>query len=451
MKETAALEEDAPPPPPPPAQEPLAQPRNHLPPALFGLLIIPFGIVTGYCGVTLPRVFEQQGVTTTAIAAFQALAGQPHSFKFIIEPALDARFRKQRWFVVSIGLTALFMLLAVLLQPMRQGVSIGGAHIGQLALMGAVLFGANAAVATSSGAMHALMAITLPTEKKGAAAGWAMAGNLGGFGIGGAVGLLLTQRLPPAVAAISMAALVLATSAPALFIRENIPESHPILKAIGHLLRDAWTTLKSREGWTGLVICLCPIGSGGLSGLFSDMASKYQATDEQVALVNGLFGGIVSALGCVAGGYVADRINRRLAYGLAGSLAGAIALVMSFLPMTPDVYTGGCLAYSFAIGVGYAAWAAFVLDLMGHGAGVATKHAILAAAGNQATSYMLVFDGLAADGHVLGGLLGVGPRAALRADALGTALGLAVLSAMLIIVARSKRPAIVAAAPPSTS
>jgi hypothetical protein len=40
---------------------------------------------------------------------------------------------------------------------------------------------------------------------------------------------------------------------------------------------------------------------------------------------------------------------------------------------------------------------------MGHGAGVATKHAILAAVVNQASSYMLVFDGLAADGHVLGG------------------------------------------------
>jgi MFS family permease len=441
MKETAALEEDAPP------SRPTAEPppplllQKHLPPALFGLLIIPFGVVTGYCGVTLPRVFEQQGVTTTAIAAFQALAGQPHSFKFIIEPALDARFRKQRWFVVSIAITAVLLFAAVLLQSLERGISIGAVHFGQLGLMGAVLFGANAAVATSSGAMHALMATTLPAEKKGAAAGWAMAGNLGGYGIGGAVGLFLTRRLPAAPAAISMAALVIATSIPALFIREPVPESHPILKAVGHLLRDAWITLKSREGWTGLIICLCPVGAGGASGLFSDMASKYQAGDAQIALVNGLFGGLVSAVGCVVGGYVADRMNRRLAYGLAGSLAGAVALGMSFLPMTPDVYTAGCLAYSFAIGVGYAAWAAFVLDLMGHGPGVATKHAILAAAGNQATSYMLVFDGLAADRHVLGGMLGEGPRAALRADALGTAVGLVVLSAMLIVVARAKRPA----------
>ena len=165
MKETAALEEDAQPPPQPAgAEAPRPIPPKHLPPALFGLLIIPFGVVTGYCGVTLQRVFEQQGVTTTAIAAFQALAGQPHAFKFVIEPALDARFRKQRWFVVSIAITALLLLAAVVLQSRPEGVSIGAALFGQLKLMGAVLFCANSDVSSSSGAVHALMATTLPAE-----------------------------------------------------------------------------------------------------------------------------------------------------------------------------------------------------------------------------------------------------------------------------------------------
>jgi PAT family beta-lactamase induction signal transducer AmpG len=434
MKETADLVEDA------PADAPA--PQKHLHPAWFGLLIIPFGIVTGYCGVTLPRVFEQAGETTTAVAAFQAFAMQPHSFKFVIEPALDARWRKRSWFVWSIVLTAILLPVAVLLQSMRD-VHIG--RFGQLTLMAGILFAANAAVATSSGAMHALMATTLPTEKKGSAGGWAMAGNLGGYGVGGAIGLFLTQKLPPVLAAISMAALVVAVSAPALMVKEKAPPAHPIFKAVGNLLKDAWKTMKSTDGWTGFVICLSPIGCGGVAGLFSDMASKYGAGDNQVALVNGLFGGIVSAVGCIAGGYVADKMNRRLAYGLAGALTGVVAIVMSMLPMTPNVYTIGCLAYSFALGIAYAAWAAFVLDLMGHGAGVATKHALLAAAGNQATNYMLVVCGLAADRHVLGGMLGEGPRAALRADALGTVVGLAILLVMLVIVSRHKRAVALAA------
>jgi MFS family permease len=421
MKETAELPEDA----------AAAPPRKHLPTPLFGLLIVPFGIVLGYVQVTLPYVFSVQlqgdPDATTKIAAFQAIALQPHSFKFIIEPALDARWRKKSWFLVAVAVTTIFFVVSMFFQRSAQS---------HLTLLAALLFVANAAVATSSGAMHALMAITLPKEKKGSAAGWAMAGNLGGTGLGGALGIILTDKVPLGVAAVIMGALVVLATLPAFFITEPAAESHPIFRAIGRLLRDAWRTLKSRDGWTGLVICLSPIGAGGLTGLFSDIAGRYQAGPNQVALVNGLFGGIVSAIGCVLGGYVADKMNRRLAYALAGAITGAIAIAMSFMPLTPNVYTVGCLAYQFALGIAYAAWAAFVLDLMGHDAGVATKHAILTAAANQATNYMLVFDGLAADRHVFGGWLGEGPKAALRADALGTVAGLALLGVILMVIRR---------------
>ena len=425
MKQTVDLSEDAPSP----------TPRAHLAPPVYGLLVIPFGIIIGYVQITLPYVFSLQlhgdPDATTKIAAFQALAMQPHSFKFIIEPALDARWAKRSWFLVSAAISALFLAAAILFQRMRAGLDVGVVHVAQLTAMAALLFISNAAVATSSGAAHALMAITLPTEKKGSAAGWAMAGNLGGTGIGGAIGLFITARLPLGLASLIMAGLVVAAAMPAWWIKEPVAESHPIFHAIGRLLRDAWKTMKSRAGWTGLVICLSPIGAGGLSGLFSEMAGRYGAGPSQVALVNGLFGGIVAAIGCIVGGYAADKMNRRLAYALAGTLSAMIAIGMAALPMTPNVYTVGCLSYQFVIGVAYAAWAAFVLDLMGHDAGVATKHAILAAAANQATNYMLIFDGLAADRHVLRGWLGEGPRAAMRADALGTAAGLLVLGAML--------------------
>jgi MFS family permease len=427
-------------------------PKSHPHPALFGLLILPFGMITGYCGVTLPRLFELEGQTTTAIAAFQAVAMQPHSFKFMIEPTLDARWAKRSWFIWAIAITAIMLPLAVFVRAWHTGMTLGGKQIGYISLLAGILFVANAAVATSSGAMHALMAITLPTEKKGSAAGWAMAGNLGGYGVGGAIGLFVTQKMPTALAAVVLTALVLLASAPALFVKEPTPPMHPIGTAIKNLLRDAWATMKSREGWTGLVICLMPVGAGGATGLFSAIATTYSATDTQVALVNGLFGGIVSAIGCVVGGYVADKMNRRLAYVLAGALCGLCALVMSMMPYTPSVYTYGCLAYSFANGIAYAAWAAFVLDLMGNDSGVATKHALFAAAANQATNYMLVFDGMASDGKILSGKLGpLGPVSMLRMDALQTVVGLCVIGLMVLVVRRFvvKAPAQVPAADPA--
>lgn len=412
-------------------------PRRGLPPALFGLLILPFGMVTGYCGVTLPYLFAEQMQgdpdATTKIAAFTSLVNLPHAWKFVVEPALDARWRKKSWYGGAIALTTTFLVVSILLQRMRAGVHLGALQVGQLAAMGALLFVANAAVATASGAVHALMASTLPAEARGRAGGWAMAGNLGGYGVGGAIGLFLSQRLPSGLTAAAIAAIVALAAAPAWFVRERPRPPAPIAKAVVSLLRDAWTTLKSRDGWTGFVICLTPVGCGGLSNLFSTIAPQYHASGDQVALVNGLFGGLVSAVGSVFGGFLADRMHRRLAYGLAGLASAAVAFGLAVAPMTPRVYTVGCLAYQFAIGVAFATWIAFVLDLMGDDAGVATKHAIYAAAANFASSYMNLVDGAAVDGHFLPRLLGTGPRAAMRADALGTVVGLVVLGLMLAI------------------
>ena len=64
---------------------------------------------------------------------------------------------------------------------------------------------------------------------------------------------------------------------------------------------------------------------------------------------------------------------------------------------------------------------------MGDDFAVVTKHTILAAAANFVSTYMNFIDGAAVDGHFLPKLLGTGPKAAMRADARGTMVGLVVL------------------------
>ena len=99
-------------------------------------------------------------------------------------------------------------------------------------------------------------------------------------------------------------------------------------------MRDLWSTAKSREGFTGVVICLLPVGCGALTNLFSGMAADYDAPQRLVEIVNGLGGGISSALGALVGGWLADRMNRRLAYGLSGVLTAltAIGIAMTSAP-----------------------------------------------------------------------------------------------------------------------
>src|SRR5581483_11753863 len=137
-----------------------------------------------------------------------------------------------------------------------------------LSLFTAILALGQAAVATSSAAVDALMAIALPNDKKGAAAGWSMAGNLGGTGIGGALALWLAQHTSPITTAMLLSVGCVACIFPALWIVELPPEKHPLLRAFRNLAMDVWQSIKSREGWTGLLICLSPVGTGAATQLF---------------------------------------------------------------------------------------------------------------------------------------------------------------------------------------
>ena len=63
-----------------------------------------------------------------------------------------------------------------------------------------------------------------------------------------------------------------------------------------------------------------PIGTGAAGGLFSTIANDWYASGDTVALVNGVLGGLAAAAGCVTGGYLCDRMDRKMAYGLYGML-----------------------------------------------------------------------------------------------------------------------------------
>jgi MFS family permease len=393
---------------------------------VFGVLVIPFGLAVGYSTVAVPFLLKARGMEIGAIATVTALAGWPHGWKFLWAPALDAGWKRRSWFIGAVLVTAAALAATNFVDP-----------IAHLTLYTAVLAIGQAAVATSSAAVDALMAIALRNEKKGAAAGWSMAGNLGGTGLGGALALWLAQHVSPGLTASALAAACAACIFPALAIVEKPPEKHPLGRAFLNLAKDVWQSVKSREGWTGLLICLSPVGTGAATGLFSAVAVDYHAGEWHVELVNGVLGGIVGAIGCLVGGYLADRMNRRLCYVLAGALTSVFAIVMAFGPATPRGFAFGCLAYQFANGIAYAAFAAFVLEMIGHGPGVTTKYALLVGASNQAISYVQWLDG---KGYDWGAKRAIGGRAGmLGMDVLATAIGITILGSVVFFLRRSDR------------
>lgn len=197
-----------------------------------------------------------------------------------------------------------------------------------------------------------------------------------------------------------------------------------------------------------MLICLSPVGTGALTGLFSALARDYAPTDAAaenlVVVVTGLLGGVVNAAGSLLGGYLADRMNRRVAYVLFGGVTALSAVAMMLSPATPAAFAVGCLAYTFANGLCYAAFYAFLLELLGQKDGVTTQLALYVGASNMAITYVTWFDGASYDwaAKLLPGRAWAPRVGMLGMDAAMTFAGIAILGIMLAFLRRTRARAV---------
>jgi hypothetical protein len=411
-------------------------PRHFTPPTLYLLLDLPYGAAVGYLSVAVPFWLAARGVPLSAIAALSATAFLPHALKIFWVPLLDVGSHRKAWYLSMVACTG--GLLAVL--------SIFPGLVDRLWLYTAILTAAQVSSTTGHAALNALVAITTHEKDKAKAAGYYMASNVGGTGLLGALALWLGSHTSPNVAGLVLATIVVASGAGAAFIVEPRAEAagskgsawRVLALQLATIARALWRTAKSREGFTGLLISLAPVGCGALTNLFSGIANEYGASQRVVELVNGVGGGLAGALGALVGGLLAERMNSRLAYALAGGVTALSALAMLAAPMTPGTYVWGTLAYNFANGIAFATWAGMVLDVVGTGTAVATNYALFVASSNLAISYVTALDGWASAFRGLNGgwPRAAGARGALGFDAVLTFVGIAFLLAMVAVTRR---------------
>ena len=242
-----------------------------------------------------------------------------------------------------------------------------------------------------------LMAHTVADEAKGRAAGWYQAGNLGGTGIGGGAGVWLASHVSKETAGGALGLAMLASAAAIYFASDVRIVSAESLGARMRILgRDIVDLLRSAIPLFTIVLVCSPVGAAAMNNLWSAVASDWRASANTVALVTGVLNGVLSVIGCVVGGWIADRIGRWWAYLGSGGALALVALVMAAIPRTPLTYSCGVLAYVFFGGVAYAAFSAVVLFAIGRGA-ASTKYATLSSLGNLPVVYMTAADGWAHD------------------------------------------------------
>ncbi|HZI84054.1 MAG TPA: MFS transporter [Casimicrobiaceae bacterium] len=357
-------------------------------PAVFMFLITPFGVMSGYLSVTIVYLLTQAGVSVDASATLVALSYIPHSWKFLWAPIADTTLTRRKWYLIAAVVSALG-IYATAAVP---------AESDSLPVLTIIVLVSNVAVTFLAMAVESLMAYCAPDDAKGRAGGWFQAGNLGGYGLGGGAGLWLAQVVPPAwLGGAILAVACLLCSAALAFVSEPPAPAHAesYRRTLIALIKDLWRVARSRRGYLALLICFLPIGTGAASNLWSAVADEWHASASTVALVTGVIGGIVSAVGCLVGGYLCDRMDRKLAYALYGVMLGGCAAAMALAPRTETMYVVFTMVYAFLNGFTYAAFSAVVLEAIGQGA-AATKYSLFASLSNMPIGYMTAVDGWAA-------------------------------------------------------
>jgi len=378
-----------------PFRLPLASEMPH--PAVFMLLIVPFGAMSGYLNVAVVFLLIQAGVRVDASAALVALSYGPQTWKFLWAPIVDTTLSRKRWYLIgsavsAIGIYALGAMTAV---------------ESSLGLLSLIVLLSSFASTFQAMASESLMAYCTAEKTKCRAGGWFQAGNLGGYGLGGGAGLWLSQRVPPpGIGSLAIALTGLACALALLFVREPPMPDHA--ESYGRTLRalgpDLWQVARSRRGSLALLICFLPIGTGAASNLWAGVAGDWHASAETVALVTGVLGGVVSMFGCLGGGYLADRMNRKAAYALYGVLLTLCAVAMALSPRTESMYVVFTMTYAVVNGFCYAAFSAVALEAIGRGA-AATKYNLFASLSNMPIGYMTAVHGWAAVRWGAGGML----------------------------------------------
>lgn len=351
------------------------------------MLIVPFGVVGGYVSVTLAYQLKQAGASVEQIAALVALVVLPQTWKFFWAPVVDITLNQKQWYILSGILCAVGIAVMGWFPATKTG----------LAALSTIVFLTSLASTVLGMAVESLLAYSTPDELKGHASGWYQAGNLGGAGIGGGLGLFLVERVPSpwmascVVGGLCFLCCLALVGVPAPGRMLTGPNLFLSLAATG---KDFWQLAWNRSGVLAFILCFLPIGTGAV--VFPSIAGEWGASSNTVALITGVLGGVISAVGCIMGGWICDRMDRKKAYVLFGVLQAGSGVAMALLPRSHVMFVVWVSVYTFTTGLCYAAFSAFVLEVIGKGA-AATKYNALASLSNLPIYYMTIVDGWAHD------------------------------------------------------
>lgn len=373
----------------------MKKPNPELPkgphPVVWTILYLPFGALSGFVTVALTFLATEHGLSISEGALLNGAQMLTQWLKWLWAPIVDITLTPRRWYVIATAASAfgIFMMSVIPLGP------------NTLNLLLAVIASASLINSVVGMAVEAIIASCTEPDQVGRVSAWFQVGNLGGAGLGGALGLFLITTLPkPWMGGAIMGVLfVLCCLAlrftPAMKPR---PKGERALDGVKDVVRSLGKMLKTKGGLMSAILCVMPIGTGAAQVVLtqSNVAAHWGAGKHEVELLQGLFAGFVTSIGCFVGGWLCQRLHPRTAYATIGVLMAAVAAAIAVAPHVVTVYVVGNLTYAFVVGLAYSAFSAVVLEAMGHGAG-ATKYNVFASLSNFPIWWLGLVLGFAAD------------------------------------------------------
>ncbi len=331
-------------------------------------------------------------VATTALIVSAGISS--NFWRFLWGPIADLTLSLRKWYWIGI-IASVVTLIYLCVMPYninKPGIITLAVFISQVAATFIVL------------PLGGIMANRIEETKKGRAAGWFQAGNLGGTGLGGGAGIWLATNYSVYTTGIILSILMLACAIAIQLIKDvpsnnqNVPSNNQkkILQEIAQIGKDIVGMFKIPIIVFIMFLVCTPIGSGATGNVWSSIAIDWKVSTNTVALVTGVLSGLVSALGCIIGGWITDKWGVFMAYLGFGVICALAAIFMAVLPYTPNSFIVGVLLYSLSTGMVYAGYSAVLLYGIGKNS-ASTKYSLLSSLGNVPVIYMTALAGWAHD------------------------------------------------------
>lgn len=375
--------------------------------ATFFALYLTEGIPIGFAATAIATQMRRQGLGPAEIGAFVGSLYLPWGFKWVMGPFVDVlssdRFGRRRAWIIAMQVLLVLTLMAAM--PVN--------FTTEVKLFTFIILLHNCFAATQDVAIDALACSVLTEKERGLANGMMFGGAYLGQAIGGAGVLFLIPHTGLSASFVFVCAAILSVTVfVALPLQE--PKGPPRAPGTGSPLADAGREIArfsreafsaftgSRAAWLGVIFALLPSGAYALNlALQSNLAVELGLKDAEIARLN-LATTVLTAVCCVAGGWLSDRFGRRRMLGLFifGTVLPGLGLAWLMhqhgwiMPVAPDLPNRPVPAAALVTGF----WVACLAFAVFHGLMYGTRTALMmdittpAVAATQFTAYMAIFN-----------------------------------------------------------